>query len=440
MTQLIRAFVGSLRASRRSFGCSLFILALTLAAQAGNAVAQMRIDVSGVGASQVPIAVAGFAGNERAPTDIASVIRSDLSRVGSFQMIDLQQTLSESSPVDTAALRGRGTDFLVTGSLTRQSDGRHDIRYRLHDVVRGSELLAESVTATEVDLRLAAHRIADAIYQKLTGERGIFATRIAFVTKQGNRYRLNIADWDGENAQIPLTSPEPIISPSWSPDGGRVAYVSFEAQKPVVYVHTLATGQRQIVANHRGSNSAPAWSPDGRTLAVALTLDGPSQIYLVDANGGGQPRRLSRSNAIDTEPAFSTDGRTVFFTSDRGGSPQIYRMPAAGGDAVRVTFGSSYNTSPRVSPDGRLLAFLTRRDGRYHVALKDLNSGNETVLTDSGQDEAPSFSPNGQWVMYSTRSRGRETLMAASVDGRVKQRLSSNLGDIREPSWGPFGK
>jgi TolB protein len=195
-----------------------------------------------------------------------------------------------------------------------------------------------------------------------------------------------------------------------------------------------------VVANYKGSNSAPAWSPDGRTLAVALTIDGLSQIYLVDAAGGGQPKRLSRSSAIDTEPSFSSDGRTVYFTSDRGGSPQIYRMPVAGGDATRVTFSSSYNTSPRVSPDGRLLAFLTRRDGRYFVAVKDLNAGNETILTEGGQEEAPSFSPNGQWIMYSTRARGRETLMAASVDGRIKQRLTSSAGDIREPSWGPFGK
>ena len=426
--------------TRRLVLLGLLLMSLSLSISDRPAQAQLRIDVSGVGATQLPVAVAGFAGNERAPTDMAAVIRSDLSRIGAFRLIDLPQTVSESAPVDAAGLRSRGADAFVAGTVSRQADGRLEVRYRLHDLVKGAELLGESVTASEADLRLAAHRIADAIYLKLTGERGIFATRIAYVTKQGNRYRLNISDWDGENVQSPLVSPEPIISPSWSPDGGRVAYVSFEAQKPVVYVHTLATGQRQVVANYKGSNSAPAWSPDGRTLAVALTIDGLSQIYLVDAAGGGQPKRLSRSSAIDTEPSFSSDGRTVYFTSDRGGSPQIYRMPVAGGDATRVTFSSSYNTSPRVSPDGRLLAFLTRRDGRYFVAVKDLNAGNETILTEGGQEEAPSFSPNGQWIMYSTRARGRETLMAASVDGRIKQRLTSSAGDIREPSWGPFGK
>ncbi len=405
-----------------------------------GAQAQLRIDVSGVGATQLPIAVASFSGTDRSATDIAAIIRSDLSRIGAFRMVDFSQPASESAPADYPGLRNRGADAFVAGSIARQADGRYEIRYRLHDVVKGSEIMGESVLATEPDLRLAAHRIADAIYFKLTGERGIFATRIAYVTKQGTRYRLNISDWDGENAQSPLVSPEPIISPSWSPDGARVAYVSFEAQKPVVYVHTLATGQRQAVANFKGSNSAPAWSPDGRSLAVALTVDGVSQIYQVDATGSGQPRRLTRSNAIDTEPVFSPDGRLLFFTSDRGGSPQIYRMPAAGGDASRVTFGSGYNTSPRISPDGRLLAFLTRRDGRYFVAIKDLAGGTESILTDGGQEEAPSFSPNGQWVMYSTRSRGRETLMAASIDGRIRQRLTSSLGDIREPAWGPFGK
>jgi TolB protein len=404
------------------------------------ATAQTRIDVSGVGATQLPIAIANFAGPERLPQDIAAIVRSDLSRIGAFRVIDPQQTVGESASVDFAGMKARGAETFVSGSVLRQSDGRYDVRYRLHDVVKQSQLGGEAVLASEPDLRLAAHRIADSIYQRLTGERGIFSTRIAFVTKQGSRYRLNIADWDGENVQSPLVSPEPIISPSWSPDGSRLAYVSFEAKKPVVYVHTLATGERRAVANFKGSNSAPAWSPDGRTLAVALTLDGLSQIYLINAADGSGSRRLTQSSAIDTEPVFAPDGRTLYFTSDRGGAPQIYRMPVSGGDAARVTFGSNYNTSARISPDGRYMAFLTRRDGRFFVGLKDLNGGNESVLTEGGQEEAPSFAPNGQWVMYSTRSGGRETLMATSVDGRIRQRLTSSLGDIREPAWGPFGK
>lgn len=402
------------------------------------AAAQMRIDVSGVGATQLPIAIAGFAADARLPQDVAAVVRSDLARSGAFRVIDPAQTVSDTAPVDFAGLRTRGADTFVAGSVARLADGRYDIRYRLYDTVKQTPIAGESVVAPEADLRLAGHRIADAIFEKLTGAKGVFSTRIAFVSKQGTRYRLNVADWDGENVQSPLVSPEPIISPSWSPDGGRLAYVSFEQKKPVVYVHTLATGQRVAVANFKGSNSAPAWSPDGRTLAVALTLNGLSQIYLINAADGANARRLTTSNAIDTEPVFSPDGRTLYFTSDRGGSPQIYRMPVAGGDATRVTFGSSYNVSPRVSPDGRSLAFLTRRDGRYFVGTKDLAGGNETVLTDGGLEESPSFAPNGRWIMYATQQGGRDTLMAISTDGRVKQRLSSSLGDIREPSWGPF--
>lgn len=402
--------------------------------------AQMRIDVTGVGASQYPLAIPGFMVNGPQGAELVAVIRSDLARSGAFRLIETTGPLSESAAPNFQELRTRGADAVLAGSVNRLADGRYEIRYRLSDTVRQTSLGGESMLAREGDLRYAAHRIADWVFEQLTGEKGIFSTRIAFVSKQAGRFRLNIADWDGENVQSPLASAEPIISPSWSMDGTRLAYVSFETRKPVVYVHTLATGQRRAVADFKGSNSAPAWSPDGRTLAVALTRDGLSQIYLVASDGSGQARRLTTSGGIDTEPAFAPDGRMLYFTSDRGGSPQIYRMPVSGGEAVRVTFGGSYNVSPRVSPDGKLLAFVTRRDGRYLIATRDLASGAEQLLSDGGREESPSFAPSGRWILYATQSGGRDTLMAASVDGRVKQRLTSSLGDIREPTWGPFAQ
>lgn len=426
--------------SRRSFSSiALAAFAASLLAASG-AIAQMRIDVSGVGATQYPIAIANFAAGAALPVDVAAIVRGDLERSGAFKLVDAQAALSDTATPNYADLRGRGADAVLGGSIARLADGRYDIRYRLGDVVRQASLGGESILTSEADLRFAAHRIADWVFEKITGEKGIFSTRIAFVSKQGTRFRLNIADWDGENIQSPLTSPEPIISPSWSYDGTRLAYVSFEAKKPVVYVHTLTTGQRKAVANFKGSNSAPAWSPDGRTLAVALTRDGLSQIYLVGSDGNGAVRRLTTSAGIDTEPVFSPDGRNLFFTSDRGGSPQIYRMALSGGDAARITFGSNYNVSPRISPDGKTLAFITRRDGRYLVATKDLAGGAEQVLSDGGREEAPSFAPNGRWIMYATQNGSRDSLMALSIDGRVKQRLTSALGDIREPTWGPFPK
>jgi TolB protein len=413
-------------------------LALPCLGVAPAAAQSVRIDVAGVGAAVYPIAIPNFAADTRAPVDVAQVVRTNLTRSGSFRLIDAPGALSDSATPDFAGLRGRGADTVAGGSVSRLADGRYDVRFRLHDVVRGSVIGGEAFVALNTDLRYAAHRISDWIHQKVTGERGIFATRIVYVSRAGGRWRLNVADWDGENVMSPLSSAEPVMSPCWSPDGSRLAYVSFESGKPVVYVHTLATGQRREVANFRGSNSAPAWSPDGRVLAVSLTREGLSQVFLLNADGSGSPRRLTTSPGIDTEPAFTPDGRGLYFTSDRGGSPQIYRMPIEGGEPARITFNGSYNVSARPSPDGRSIAFVTRREGRYLVALRDLASGNEQVLSDGGREESPSFAPSGRWVMFATQAGGRDALMAVTTDGRVKHRLGSSQGDIREPSWGPF--
>ncbi len=407
------------------------------AAPLTSALAQFRVEVSGVGLTQLPIALVPFRGEDGAPQQISAIVRADLERTGQFRPVDASgQSMDETSRPDMSVWRQRTADALAGGSVTRLADGRYDVRFRLWDVVKGQDLGGQGYVVPQADLRLAAHKIADYIYEKLTGEKGVFSTRLAYVTKAGNRYTLWVADSDGENAQAALGSPEPIISPTWSPNGTQLAYVSFESRKPVIYLHDVASGRRRLLANFRGSNSAPAWSPDGRSLAVTLSRDGGSQIYLISASGG-EPRRLTQSQSIDTEPTFSPDGGTIYFVSDRGGAPQIYRMSASGGAAQRVTFNGAYNVSPSVSPDGRYLAYVSRTGG-YKLQVMELASGNVTAVTDTAEDENPSFAPNSRLIVYATRQGGREALMTTTVDGKIKARLAGKGGDIREPSWGPF--
>ncbi len=401
--------------------------------------AQFRVEVSGVGLTQVPVAFAPLRGEETAPQKISAIVQADLERSGQFRGVSAGAVTDETQRPDMSTMRQKGADALLTGSISRLADGRYDVRIRLWDTVRGQDLGAMSYTAVAGDLRLASHRISDFVYEKLTGDKGIFSTRIAYVTKSGARYNLWVADSDGENAQSALASPEPIISPSWSPSGTQLAYVSFESRKPVVYVHDVSTGKRRVVANFRGSNSAPSWSPDGRSLAVTLSRDGGSQLFVIDANGG-EPRRLTQSTGIDTEPVFSPDGTAIYFVSDRGGAPQIYRMPASGGPANRVTFNGTYNISPALSPDGRWLTYISRISGAFKLHVMDISSGNVAAITDTSRDERPSFAPNSRLIVYATQQEGREALMTTTLDGRIKARLSGQAGDLREPNWGPYSK
>jgi TolB protein len=415
---------------------SIAILALMLGTAAH---AQLRVEISGVGANQIPIAIAGFANETIAPQQVTAIIKADLARSGYFRIIDTGNTMSETAEIDYAAWKARSIDALVIGSVQRLADGRYDVRYRLLDVIRASNLSGFSQTAAPDRLRVAAHQIADDIYEKLLGVRGAFATRIAYITKSGKEYRLEIADSDGEDTQVALRSNEPIISPAWSPEGTRIAYVSFESRKPTVYVQDLISRKRIVIASYRGSNSAPSWSPDGTRLALALSRNGYTQIYVANADGSGL-RKLTNTSNIETEPQFSPDGQNIYFVSDRSGGPQIYRMNANGGEARRITFNGSYNISPRISPDGKTLAYISRRDGKFQLHVLDLASGQELRLSDTVQDESPSFSPNGRYIMYATESGGRGTLAVVSADGRVKHRLTTQAGDVREPTWGPFMK
>lgn len=417
-------------------------LLLLLLAPLPAARAVLTIEIVGSGGTQYPIAIAPFRAEGGLPQSISSVVAADLVRSGVFRVVDAGGVNPPYEPqeVNYPTWRARGAEAIVIGTVSALSNDRYDVRFRLMDVAKQQQLAGFAYTVSGAQLRLTAHKIADVIYEKLTGDKGVFSTRIAYIVKTGARYELQVADADGFGSRTAYYSSEPIISPTWSPDGKRLAYVSFQNRKPIVYVQDVETGQRRAVANYWGSNSAPAWSPDGKTLAVVLTKDGGSQIYFLNPEGKGEPRRVTRSAAIDTEPAFSPDGDLLIFTSDRGGTPQIYGMPVTGGEPRRLTFEGTYNVSPRFSPDGKSFTFIQRNSGRFNVAVQDLATRQVQVLTDGTLDESPSYAPNGRMILYATEVKGRGMLSAVSSDGRVKQRLTATGGDVREPAWGPLLK
>lgn len=406
--------------------------------------ADVEVEIVGVGSQQYPIAIAPFRGEIALAQALTPVIGNDLTLSGMFRVInagDMSPVPYAPAEIDSKAMTARGAQTVLVGQIdTIGKDAK--IRFWLLEAASRRELIAFPETVVPLaQMRRQAHKIADMIYEKIVGEPGAFNSRIAYVLKTGGRYELQVADSDGYGAQTIMSSREPIISPKWSPDGTSLAYVSFERQKPIVFTHHLQTGRRVAVAAFPGNNSAPAWSPDGRQLAVALSKDGGTQVYLVSANGGGEARRFTSGGEINTEPAWTPDGHALVFTSDRGGAPQIYRQAlVSGGEAERITFSGGYNTSAKLSPDGRQITFISRVNGNFHVAVMDLASKQTMVLTDSSDDDSPSFSPNGRMILYETVVDRRRTLAVVSSDGRIKQRVKTLAGEVKQPAWGPLLK
>lgn len=432
---------------KRSISILLFVFASMQSVQAALTI-QITEGIEGA----LPIAVVPFvldAGTVAPAEDLSEIIRADLARSGRFKpmpIADLVARPSQGSDVRFSDWRLVGQESLAIGRIRARSDGRLEILFQLFDVFKGQQLAGYSIPFDASDTRRVAHRISDIIYEKLTGQKGAFTTRIAYITALNNakgerQFKLNIADADGFNEQTILTSVQPLLSPSWSPNGNRLAYVSFESGKPQVFVQEVFTGKREAITSYPGLNSAPAWSPDGRYLALTLSQTGDAEIFLFEL-ASKKLVRITQHRGIDTEPAWAPDSRSLVFTSDRGGRPQLYKVDIVGlkrsGQPKRLTFEGDYNARAAFSTDGKKLAMVHGSEGRFRIAVMELETGQLRVLTDSRLDESPSFAPNDSMIIYATEYAGRGVLSAVSVDGRVHQRIEVQTGDVREPAWSPF--
>ena len=414
----------------------------------GSALGDITVEITKGGVARTPVAVVPFGWSGRTsdmPLDVAEVIAADLQRSGRFAPIPEENMLQK--PTTGAELDFDDWSFVkaeavVVGRITQTGENAYDVSFQLFDVFRQEQLVGYRIPASRGTMRIVAHRAADMIYEKLTGIKGVFATKVAFVTAERDQkeqtYRLVVADQDGFNETVILQSSDPIMSPAWSPDSRRLAYVSFENNRSSVWVQTLRTGNRIQVSNKPGINGAPSFSPDGKQLALTLGgIDGNLDIHVLDL-ATRQTRRLTTHRAIDTESSWSPDGRYVYFTSDRSGGPQVYRVPAAGGTPERVTFEGSYNARPRLSEDGKRLAMVHLDRGNYRIAVMDLKSKELLIVSAGQQDESPSFAPNSDTLVYATRQARNGVLETVTADGLIRQRVSSGQGDVREPVWSPF--
>jgi TolB protein len=425
-----------------------YILGIATCLFAGSALGDITIEITKGGVARTPVAVVPFGwegqGSEM-PLDIAEVIAADLQRSGRFAPIAEENMLQK--PTTGAELDFDDWSFVkaeavVVGRVVQTGDNAYSVSFQLFDVFRQEQLVGYRIPASRGTMRIVAHRAADMIYEKLTGIKGVFATKVAFVTAErdqgGQTYRLVVADQDGANETVILKSSDPIMSPAWSPDSRRLAYVSFENDRSSVWVQTLRTGNRIQVSNKPGINGAPSFSPDGRQLALTLGgIDGNLDIHVLDLSTR-QTRRLTTHRAIDTEGSWSPDGRYIYFTSDRSGGPQVYRVAAAGGTPERVTFEGGYNARPRLSPDGKRLAMVHLDRGNYRIAVMDIRSKALLIVSAGQQDESPSFAPNSDTLIYATRQARNGVLETVTADGLIRQRVRSGQGDVREPVWSPF--
>ena len=393
------------------------------------------------------IAVAPFVARGIAvDLDVAAVVQNDLARSGLFRAIERTEMLSlPSSKADVyyRDWRPLGTDYLVIGEFSETAIGKIQLTFTLFSVLGQREMWSHQVTGSATQLRDMAHLASDKIYQQITGLRGIFSTRVAYVNAymDGGQmlYRLLVADVDGARERLLLESRQPIMSPAWSADAKQIAYVSFETGRPAIFRQNLATAERQQLTDFAGLNSAPAWSPDGTQMALALSKDGNPELYLLELSSG-QLTRLTRHFAIDTEPTWTPDGKQLLFTSDRGGTPQIYRLTLSSKKVERITWQGTYNARPSLAPDGRTLALIHRRDSHYRIAALDLVTERIIELTDTALDESPTIAPNGAMLMYATKQADNGVLAAVSLDAGVKYLLPARRGDVREPAWSPFAR
>jgi len=416
------------------------------------AMAQLEVTVTQGVERRFPTAIVPFGWQGQGPTapfDVAALVQRDLGNSGYFDPMDRRDMVSR--PTDSAEINFQDwqivdVDIVLVGRVIQNGADDYTVRFQLFDVTRAQQLLGFTVNTTGDGMRSTSHQIADMVFEEMIGVRGIFDTRIAYIAEErisptNRTFRLIVADADGENAATIAESDQPLMSPTFSPDGRRIAYVSFEGNQSAIYVQTLRTGTRQRVSSRAGINGAPAFSPDGRVLALTLSLnDGNLDVYTLDLTNQVL-RRITTHAAIDTGPAWSADGRSLYFTSDRAGSPQLYRVDAEPGNrADRVTYEGTYNTDPRVSPDGESIVLIHRNQGRDRVALFTPETRYLNILSQGQLDESPSFAPNGEMIIYATRDGGQGVLAAVSKDGRVQQQIASVGGDVREPVWSPYSR